>query len=116
MITMRSAVTSHTLKQGDFDYMVGLPSMSGLALRGLPFKIVGVVTQGIGYAIVSKPEIQTLIGLKGKNFGINSIGEADDYTVHTFLSKRGLDPNRDVTFRTIGGTSACFGGTSCWCG
>jgi ABC-type nitrate/sulfonate/bicarbonate transport system substrate-binding protein len=50
------------------------------------------------------------IGAKPKGAkSINSIGGADDYTSHTFLSKRGLDPNRDVTFRTIGGTSARFG-------
>lgn len=109
LITMRSAVISHALMQGDLDYTVGLPSMSGLALRGLPFKIVGVVTQGVGYAIISKPEIGSIEGLKGKNFGINSFGGADDYTVHTYLAKRGLDPNRDVTVRTIGGTSARFG-------
>jgi ABC-type nitrate/sulfonate/bicarbonate transport system substrate-binding protein len=106
---MRSAIISHALMQGELDYTVGLPSMAGLALRGLPFKIVGVVTQGVGYAIISKPEIETIAGLKGKKFAINSFGGADDYTVHTYLSKRGLDPNRDVTVLTVGGTSARFG-------
>lgn len=109
LITMRSAIISHALMQGDLDYTVGLPSMAGLALRGLPFRIVGVVTQGVGYAIISKPEIETIGGLKGKKFAINSFGGADDYTVHTYLSKRGLDPNRDVTVLTVGGTSARFG-------
>jgi ABC-type nitrate/sulfonate/bicarbonate transport system substrate-binding protein len=66
------------------------------------------VSKGTGYAIVSKREIETLKGLKGKKFALNSFGSAPDYAVYTFLSKNGLDPNRDVTFLTIGGTSARF--------
>jgi NitT/TauT family transport system substrate-binding protein len=107
-ITMRTGLMSHAMMQGDLDYSIGLPSMAGAALRGLPLKIVGVVTQGTGYAIVSKPEINTVQSLKGKKFALNSFGASDDYTVSTFLSKRGLDPHRDVTFLAIGGTSARF--------
>src|SRR5215510_10894104 len=95
------------LMQGDIDYATTL-AIAGAALRGLPLKIVGVVAKGTGYAIVSKREIETLKGLKGKKFALNSFGSAPDYAVYTFFSKNGLDPNRDVTFLTIGGTSARF--------
>jgi ABC-type nitrate/sulfonate/bicarbonate transport system substrate-binding protein len=44
----------------------------------------------------------------GKKFALNSFGSASDYAVYTFFSKNGLDPNRDVTFLTISGTSARF--------
>ena len=95
------------LMQGDLDYATTL-AIAGAALRGLPLKIVGVVAKGTGYAIVSKREIDTVKGLKGKKFALNSFGSAPDYAVYTFFSKNGLDPNRDVTFLTIGGTSARF--------
>src|SRR5262245_56564364 len=95
------------LMQGDIDYATTL-AIAGAALRGLPLKIVGVVAKGTGYAIVSKREIETLKGLKGKKFALNSFGSAPDYAVYTFFNKNGLDPNRDVTFLTIGGTSARF--------
>ena len=95
------------LMQGDIDYGTTL-AIAGAALRGLPLKIVGVVAKGTGYAIVSKREIDSLKGLKGKKFALNSFGSAPDYAVFTFFSKNGLDPNRDVTFLTIGGTSARF--------
>ena len=98
---------TNALMQGDIDYGTTL-AIAGAALRGLPLKIVGVVAKGTGYAIVSKREIDTLKGLKGKKFALNSFGSAPDYTVYTFFSKNGLDPNRDVTFLTIGGTSARF--------
>jgi len=95
------------LMQGDIDYATTL-AIAGAALRGLPLKIVGVVAKGTGYAVVSKREIETLKGLKGKKFALNSFGSAPDYAVYTLFSKNGLDPNRDVTFLTIGGTSARF--------
>ena len=108
LITMRTSLITPALMQGDLDYTVALPSIAGAALHGVPAKIVGVVSKGTGYAIVSKPEIESVQGLKGRKFGINSFGASDDYTVYTFLSKSGLDPTRDVTFLTIGGTSARF--------
>lgn len=105
---MRTALITPALIQGDLDYTAALPSISGPALNGLPVKFVGVVSKGTGYAIVSKPEIENVQGLKGRKFGINSFGASDDYTVYTFLSKSGLDPTRDVTLLSIGGTSARF--------
>ena len=108
LITMRTALITPALMQGDLDYTAALPSIVGAALHGVPAKILGVVSKGTGYAIVSKPEIESVQGLKGKKFGINSIGASDDYTVYTFLSKSGLEPTRDVTFLSIGGTSARF--------
>ena len=108
LITMRTSLITPALMQGDLDYTVALPSIAGAALHGVPAKILGVVSKGTGYAIVSKPEIESVQGLKGRKFGINSFGASDDYTVYTFLSKSGLDPTRDVTFLSIGGTSARF--------
>jgi ABC-type nitrate/sulfonate/bicarbonate transport system substrate-binding protein len=107
-ITMRTTLITPALMQGDLDYTVALPSIAGAALHGIPAKIVGVVSKGTGYAIVSKREIENIQGLKGRKFGINSFGASDDYTVTTFLGKSGLDANRDMTFLTIGGTSARF--------
>ena len=100
-------VITNALMQGDIDYATTL-AIAGAALRGLPVKIVGVVAKGTGYAIISKREIETLKDLKGKKFALNSFGSAPDYAVYTFLSKNGVDPNRDVTFFTVGGTSARF--------
>ena len=108
LITMRTSLITPALMQGDLDYTAALPSISGPALNGLPVKFICVISRGTGYAIVSKPDIENVQGLKGRKFGINSFGASDDYTVYTYLSKSGLDPNRDVTLLSIGGTSARF--------
>jgi ABC-type nitrate/sulfonate/bicarbonate transport system substrate-binding protein len=108
LITMRTSLITPALMQGDLDYTAALPSISGPALNGLPVKFVAVVSKGTGYAIVSKPDVENVQGLRGRKFGINSFGASDDYTVYTYLSKSGLDPTRDVTLLSIGGTSARF--------
>jgi ABC-type nitrate/sulfonate/bicarbonate transport system substrate-binding protein len=77
--------------QGDLDYSSATP-ISGPALNGLPVKFVGI-GNGLGYAIVSKPEIENVQGLKGRKFGINSFGASDDYTVYTFLGQERPRPS-----------------------
>jgi ABC-type nitrate/sulfonate/bicarbonate transport system substrate-binding protein len=45
LITMRTALITPALMQGDLDYTAALPSISGPALNGLPVKFVGVVSK-----------------------------------------------------------------------
>ncbi len=104
------------LLAGEVDYITILPFIAGAAVRGLPVKIVAAVTKSSGYAIVSRPEINSLKDLKGKRIAINSFGSSADYAIYTALSRSGLDPNRDVTLQAISGSpdarfAALIGGT-----
>jgi ABC-type nitrate/sulfonate/bicarbonate transport system substrate-binding protein len=92
------------LLAGEIDYVNILPFIAGAAARGLPVKIVAAVTKSSGYAIVARPEIESLKGLKGKRIAINSFGSSADFAVYTALSRSGLDPNRDVTLAAISGS------------
>jgi NitT/TauT family transport system substrate-binding protein len=92
------------LLAGEVDYLTILPFIAGAAVRGLPVKIVASATKSSGYAIVSKPEIESLKALKGKRIAINSFGSSADFTVYTALSRSGLDPNRDVTLTAVSGS------------
>jgi ABC-type nitrate/sulfonate/bicarbonate transport system substrate-binding protein len=92
------------LLAGEVDYITILPFIAGAAVRGLPVKIVASATKSSGYAIVSKPEIDSLKALKGKRVAINSFGSSADFAVYTALSRSGLDPNRDVTLTAVSGS------------
>jgi NitT/TauT family transport system substrate-binding protein len=92
------------LLAGELDYVTILPFIAGAAARGLPVKIVAAVTKSSGYAIVSKPDIDSLKGLKGKRIAINSFGSSADFAVYTALSRSGLDPNKDVTLAAVSGS------------
>lgn len=91
------------LLAGEIDYGTFLPFFVGSAARGLPVRIVGSMTKTSGYSMVSRPEIQSILALRGKKIRINSFGSSADYAAYMAVSKNGLDPNRDVTFLAIGG-------------
>jgi ABC-type nitrate/sulfonate/bicarbonate transport system substrate-binding protein len=92
------------LLANELDYVTILPFISGAAARGLPVKIVAATAKASGYAIISKPEINSIRALKGKNIAINSFGSSADFAIYTALSRNGLDPNKDVTLHAVTGS------------
>ncbi|HTN71237.1 MAG TPA: ABC transporter substrate-binding protein [Methylomirabilota bacterium] len=92
------------LLANELDYVTILPFISGAAARGLPVKIVAATTKASGYAIISKPEINSIKALKGKSIAINSFGSSADFAIYTALSRNGLDPNKDVTLHAVTGS------------
>jgi ABC-type nitrate/sulfonate/bicarbonate transport system substrate-binding protein len=52
------------LMANELDYVTILPFIAGAATRGLPVKIVGSTTKSSGYAIISRPEIDSIKALK----------------------------------------------------
>ena len=92
------------LMANELDYVTILPFIAGAATRGLPVKIVGSTTKSSGYAIVSRPEIDSVKALKGKRIAINTFGSSADFAIYQLLSRNGLDPNKDVTLQAIAGS------------
>jgi ABC-type nitrate/sulfonate/bicarbonate transport system substrate-binding protein len=92
------------LMANELDYVTILPFIAGAATRGLPVKIVSASTKSSGYAIVSRPEIDSVKALKGKRIAINSFGSSADFAIYQLLSRHGLDPNKDVTLQAIAGS------------
>jgi NitT/TauT family transport system substrate-binding protein len=91
------------LLAGEIDFGTYLPFFVGAASRGIPVKIVGSVAKSGGYALIGRPEVQTLNGLKGKKIGINSFGSSADFAAYMAVRSAGLDPNKDVTILPMGG-------------
>jgi ABC-type nitrate/sulfonate/bicarbonate transport system substrate-binding protein len=107
MITFRGTnLMLAALMSGDLDYMTILPFTAGAAARGVPVRILGSVTKTSTVAVIARPGIDGIKGLKGKKIGINSFGSSVDYTVYAALSRNGLDPNKDVTILMAGGGNA----------
>ena len=92
------------LMANELAYVTILPFIAGAATRGLPVKIVGSTTKASGYAIVSRPEIDSVKALKGKRIAINSFGSSADFAIYQLLSRNGLDPNKDVTLQAVAGS------------
>ncbi len=92
------------LLANELDYVTILPFIAGAAARGLPVKIVASTTKSSGYAVIARPEIDSIKALKGKRIAINTFGSSADFAIYTLLSRNGLDPNRDVTLHAVSGS------------
>ena len=92
------------LLANELDYVTILPFIAGAAIRGLPVKIVGTTTKASGYAIISRPDIDSVKDLKGKRIAINTFGSSADFAIYQLLSRNGLDPNKDVTLQAVAGS------------
>ena len=96
---MLNALMSHEL-----DYVTILPFIAGAATRGLPVKIVATTARSSGYAIISRPDIDSVKALKGKKIAINTFGSSADFAIYQMLVRNGLDPNKDVTLLSVTGS------------
>ena len=92
------------LMANELDYVTILPFIAGAATRGLPVKIVAATAKASGYAIVSRPDIDSVKALKGKRIAINTFGSSADFAIYQLLSRNGLDPNKDVTLHAVAGS------------
>jgi ABC-type nitrate/sulfonate/bicarbonate transport system substrate-binding protein len=74
------------LMANELDYVTILPFIAGAATRGLPVKIVAATVKTSGYAIVSRPDIDSIKALKGKRIAINTFGSSADFAIYQLLS------------------------------
>lgn len=102
LIQMRSQVTVPALLSGEVHYTLSFGNIIGSAMAGLPFKILGVLTDKPLHSIVARPEIKTIADLRGKRIGSQRIGGSDQLAAEAILQARGIDL-KDVQFITLGG-------------
>jgi NitT/TauT family transport system substrate-binding protein len=94
----------NALMSNEIDYVTILPTIAGAATRGLPVKIIAATTKSSGYAIIARPDINSVKELKGKRLAINTFGSSADFAIYQLLSRNGIDPNKDVTLLSIAGS------------
>ncbi|MGZ9188220.1 MAG: ABC transporter substrate-binding protein [Candidatus Binatia bacterium] len=102
LIQMRSQVTVPALLSCEVHYTLSFGNIIGSAMTGLPFKILGVLTDKPLHSIVARPEIKTIADLRGKRIGSQRIGGSDHLAAEAILQAKGIDV-KDVQFLTLGG-------------
>jgi NitT/TauT family transport system substrate-binding protein len=96
------AVTA--LISGDLQYVVFAGTTLNAAVRGLPVKLVMVYNDRPLFSLMSRPEIRSLKEMNGKILGIASLTSGESFLSRRLLKEAGVDPEREVTLRTIGNT------------
>ena len=66
--------------------------------------IIGSLSNKVNYTVIGARDVKSVEDLKGKIVGVTGAGAFSDFAVRMFLKNHGVDPDKDVTLRPIGGT------------
>jgi NitT/TauT family transport system substrate-binding protein len=105
---MQNQVVVNGVVSRNVDYGGTFSNFIGAAMSGAPVRIVMSVMEGADHYLVTSPNIKRVEDLKGKTFGISSFGGTPHSEAIAILKKYGMNPEKDVTFLQIGGSSARY--------
>ena len=89
----------------DFAQIGGAQAVMRSRARGLEVSIIGSISNATNYQLIGAKATRSLEDLKGKILGVTGAGAFSDFALRTFLRRQGIDPDRDVTLRAIGGSA-----------
>jgi len=108
VVIMQNQVVVNGVLSRHVDYGGTFSNFVGAAMSGAPVKIVMSVMDGADHFLVTSPSIKRVEDLKGKTFGISSFGGTPHSEAIAILKKYNLNPEKDVTFLQVGGSSARY--------
>jgi NitT/TauT family transport system substrate-binding protein len=108
VVQMQNQVVVKGVLSREVDYGGTFSNFVGAALTGLPVRIVMALMEGSDHVLVTAPGIKSVQDLRGKNVGISSFGGTPHSEAIMILRKHGLNPEKDVTFLQIGGSSSRY--------
>jgi NitT/TauT family transport system substrate-binding protein len=77
-------------------------SILAAAARGVPVKLVSVITAKPTFDLISEPQIQNFQQLKGKQIGISTRGGTFEHITRLILERNGLNPDKEVAILALG--------------
>jgi len=94
------------LLSGEVDYasIGGAQAVIRARSHGLDVSIIGSISNATNYQLLGNKQTRSFEELKGKIVGVTGAGAFSDFAMRTFLRRQGIDPEKDVTLRAIGGT------------
>jgi len=105
LVLMQTFVAGRAVIGGDVDYNSLAGNMITLAAGGAPVKVVFVLVERPLFVLISRPELKSAKDLKGKKIAVSTRGSIDDYFVRGVIAAGGLNPDKDITSLSMGGTS-----------
>jgi len=93
----------------DFAEIGGAQAVMRSRARGLDVAIIGAISNATNYQLIGAKTTRSLEELKGKIIGVTGAGAFSDFATRTFLRRKGIDPDKDVMLRAIGGSNLRVG-------
>jgi NitT/TauT family transport system substrate-binding protein len=110
VVQIRTAATLAALLSGDMGYSGAIGSAIRSIGAGAPLKIVVSMRDKSNFYLIARPEIRSFGDLKGKKIGVQQIGSGQSISTRMLMVKKGLNPDRDVTFVSGNPTPIAFQG------
>ena len=102
---MGSGIGSKALISGNLDIIpIATPTVIAANLAGADMAILAHTMPAVVHALMVRPDIKRPEDLKGKKIGVSSLGSLTDFLVRSIAKKKGLNPDRDITLITTGGS------------
>ncbi len=102
-ILIRSNAIVPALIGEEIDVAAAAGSTMRVAARGAPLKAIFFPYYKSTFVLVGTPEIQRVHDLKGKVIGVTGPRNSTQIAASMVLQQNGLNPDKDVTFFTVGG-------------
>jgi ABC-type nitrate/sulfonate/bicarbonate transport system substrate-binding protein len=103
-LVVNTSIVVTALMAGELDVAGAAGSAMRAATRGAPLKAIFFTYQRSTFVLVGAPEIKKVQDLKGKVIGITSPGSTTELAASMVLEQYGLNPKKDVTFFSVGGS------------
>jgi NitT/TauT family transport system substrate-binding protein len=104
LINIQPTLAVTALVSGDLQYVIFAGTTLNAAVRGLPVKLVMVYNDRPLFSLMSRPEIRSIKEMKGKVLGVASLTSGESFLSRRLLKEAGVDPEKEVTLRSIGNT------------
>jgi len=104
-VVMRTGLHPASLLAGELDYTTVGGIVMRSAIQGMPLRLVMGFFDKPLHMLIGRSGVQKVMELKGKKIAISSIGSTPHVLVREALRKYGLNPDKDVTFLSVGGSS-----------
>lgn len=108
-IRINPAIAFPALVGGEIDYYTVLGPGVAAAIRGVPVKLVAAYVPVAPTALIARPEIKSILELKGKTIGVNAYGGALEGMARLMLKHFTIDPDKEVKFLATGPLDSRFG-------
>ncbi len=104
-IAVRTGIQVAALLAGELDYSTVSGIVSSASIQGLPLKtVMGWLDKPL-HMLIARPGIKTLADLKGKRIAVSGLNSVPHVAVREALIQAGMNPDKDVTFLALGGSS-----------
>jgi NitT/TauT family transport system substrate-binding protein len=101
----RAAMAALLSGEVDFAQIGGAQAIMHTRSRGLDVAIIGSISNATNYQLLGNKSTRTLEDLRGKILGVTGAGAFSDFAMRAYLRRNGIDPDKDVTLRAIGGSA-----------